>query len=193
MLRCYPLKSSHPLLLLSPKVCSLRLCLLCCPACRIVRTEFCLYVLIYDTCFSFCLTSLCSTGFRFIHHLIRTDQRDAAYGGPSKPKFTSSPATGTSARPLLSAEGGRKEGETRPPGSWLWLQTLLVAPVKPWLRSMTLVSRESAGAPASPGADLGVPLAFPGAIHSISGSLLGTYCVSRNTLLTRCLQRAILY
>ena len=38
--RC-SLKSSHPLLLpLSPKVCSLRLCLLCCPARRIISTIF---------------------------------------------------------------------------------------------------------------------------------------------------------
>ena len=37
----YSLKSSHPLLLpLSPKVCSLCLCLLCCSARRIVRTIF---------------------------------------------------------------------------------------------------------------------------------------------------------
>ena len=41
MLRCYSLKSSHPRLLpLSPKVCSLHPCLLCCPACRIVHIIF---------------------------------------------------------------------------------------------------------------------------------------------------------
>ena len=41
MFQCYPLKSSHPHLLpLSPKVCSLCLCLLCYPACRIVVTVF---------------------------------------------------------------------------------------------------------------------------------------------------------
>ena len=39
MFQCYSLKSSHPRLLpQSPKVCSLRLCLFCCPACRIVIT-----------------------------------------------------------------------------------------------------------------------------------------------------------
>ena len=41
MFQCYPLKSFHPCLLpLSPKVCSLHLCLLCCPACRIISTIF---------------------------------------------------------------------------------------------------------------------------------------------------------
>ena len=41
MFQCSSLKSSHPRLLpLSPKVCSLRLCLLCCPACRIIGTIF---------------------------------------------------------------------------------------------------------------------------------------------------------
>jgi len=41
MFQCYSLKSSHPCLLpLSPKVCSLHLCLLCCLACRIVITVF---------------------------------------------------------------------------------------------------------------------------------------------------------
>ena len=41
MFQCYSLKSSHPRLLpLSPKVCSLHLCLLCCPACRIAGTIF---------------------------------------------------------------------------------------------------------------------------------------------------------
>ena len=38
MFQCYSLKSSHPLLFQSPKVCSLPLGLLCCPACRIVST-----------------------------------------------------------------------------------------------------------------------------------------------------------
>ena len=37
MFQCYSLKSSHPHLLpLSPKVCSLYLCLLCRPACRVI-------------------------------------------------------------------------------------------------------------------------------------------------------------
>ena len=41
MFQCYSLKSSPPLLLpLSPKVSSLHLCLLFCPACRIIRTVF---------------------------------------------------------------------------------------------------------------------------------------------------------
>ena len=41
MFQCCSLKSSHPCLLpLSPKVCVLHLCLLCCPACRIVITIF---------------------------------------------------------------------------------------------------------------------------------------------------------
>ena len=41
MFQCYFLKSSHPLLPpLCPKVCSLRLYLLCCPACRIISTVF---------------------------------------------------------------------------------------------------------------------------------------------------------
>ena len=41
MFQCYSLKSSHPLLLsLNPKVCSLSLCLLCCPAHRIIGTIF---------------------------------------------------------------------------------------------------------------------------------------------------------
>ena len=39
MFQCSSLKSSHPFLLpLSPKVCSLHLCLICCPACRIIST-----------------------------------------------------------------------------------------------------------------------------------------------------------
>ena len=41
MFQCYSLKSSHPRPLpQSPKVCSLHLCLLCCPACRITGTVF---------------------------------------------------------------------------------------------------------------------------------------------------------
>ena len=41
MFQCYSLKSSHPRLLPhSPKVCSLHLCLFCCPACRIIVTVF---------------------------------------------------------------------------------------------------------------------------------------------------------
>ena len=41
MYQCYSLKSSHACLLpLNPKVCSLHLCLLGCPACRIIATIF---------------------------------------------------------------------------------------------------------------------------------------------------------
>ena len=41
MFQCYSLKSSHPCLLpQSPKVCSLHLCLICCPECKIVSTIF---------------------------------------------------------------------------------------------------------------------------------------------------------
>ena len=41
MFQCCSLKSSHRLLLpLSPKVCPLHLCLLCCPACSIISTIF---------------------------------------------------------------------------------------------------------------------------------------------------------
>ena len=41
MFQCCSLKSSHPRLLpLNPKVCSLHLCLLCCPVCRMVSTVF---------------------------------------------------------------------------------------------------------------------------------------------------------
>ena len=41
MLQCYCLKSPHPLLFpLSPNFCSLCLCLLCCPECRIIGTIF---------------------------------------------------------------------------------------------------------------------------------------------------------
>ena len=51
MFQCNSLKSSHPLLLpLSPKVCPLHLCHLCCPACRIVGTCF-------TMCVDFCHTT----------------------------------------------------------------------------------------------------------------------------------------
>ena len=41
MFQCYSLKPPHPHpLALSPKVCSLHICLLCCPACRIIGTVF---------------------------------------------------------------------------------------------------------------------------------------------------------
>ena len=77
LFQCYSLKSSHPLLLpLSSKVCSLCLCLLCWPACRIVSTIFLdsIYTrLIYDICLS--LSDLLHSviiDYRFIH-LIRTN------------------------------------------------------------------------------------------------------------------------
>ena len=76
MFQCYSLKSSHPSLLLqSPKVCSLHLCLFCCLAYRVIVTisKFHIYVLgILYWCFSFWLTPLCIIGCIFIH-LIRTD------------------------------------------------------------------------------------------------------------------------
>ena len=78
MFQCYSLKSSQALLPpLSPKVCSLCLCLLCCPACRTVRiiflnsrcmslyTVFVFLFLTYFTLFKY-------KGSRFIH-LNRTD------------------------------------------------------------------------------------------------------------------------
>ena len=55
MFQCYSLKSSHlRLLLQSPNVCSLHLCLFCCPACRIIITIFLnsIYMLLYSICVS---------------------------------------------------------------------------------------------------------------------------------------------
>ena len=56
MFQCYSLKSSHPcILLMSPKVCSLQLCLLCCSVCSIIGTIFLnsIYMeLIYSICLS---------------------------------------------------------------------------------------------------------------------------------------------
>ena len=72
MFQCYSLKSSHPLLLpLSPKVYSLCLCLLCCPACRVISTIFLESILLcWYTIFVFLfLSSLCVIGSRFIHSL----------------------------------------------------------------------------------------------------------------------------
>ena len=52
MFQCYCFKSSHPLLLpLCPKICSLCLCLLCCPARRtVVSTVFLdsIYIILLD-------------------------------------------------------------------------------------------------------------------------------------------------
>ena len=81
MFQRYSLKSSHPLLLpLSPKVCSLCLCLLCCPAHRLIFTIFLdfihIWINIWYLSFSFWLISLCIIGSRFIH-LIRTDANDS--------------------------------------------------------------------------------------------------------------------
>jgi len=71
MFQCYSLKSSHPFL--SP-LCS-KVCLLCCPANRIISIIFLdstYYALIH--CRSLSLSDLlhCITGSKFIH-LIRTD------------------------------------------------------------------------------------------------------------------------
>ena len=54
MFQCYFLKTSHPWLIpLSPKVCSLHLCLLCCPACRSVTIFLIhIYALVYSICLS---------------------------------------------------------------------------------------------------------------------------------------------
>ena len=70
MLQSYSFISSHPRLLpQSPEVCSLHLCLFCCPAYRVVVTVFlnsyiCVNILYW--CFSFDLTSLCIIGSSFI-------------------------------------------------------------------------------------------------------------------------------
>ena len=76
MFKCYSLKLCHPRLLpLSPKVCSSHLCLLCCPACRIIQyhlSKFHIYVNIQYLSLSFWLSSLCMIGSRFTH-LNRTD------------------------------------------------------------------------------------------------------------------------
>ena len=76
MFKCYSFKSSHPHLPpLSPKDCSIRLCLFCFLAYRVIVTIFlipyiCVNILYW--CFSFWLTSLCIIGSSFIH-LTRTD------------------------------------------------------------------------------------------------------------------------
>ena len=57
----YSLKSSHPYLLpLSLKICSLHLCLLCCPACSIIDnlSKFHIYALIHSICLSNLLHSV---------------------------------------------------------------------------------------------------------------------------------------
>ena len=61
MFQCYSLRSSHPRLLpLSPKDCSVHLCLFCCLAYRVIITIFLnsIYMRQYTVlvCFSFCLS-----------------------------------------------------------------------------------------------------------------------------------------
>ena len=76
MFQCHSPKSSHPLPLpLSPKDCSIHLCLFCCLSYRVIITIFqipyiCISILYW--CFSFRLISLCIIGSCFIH-LIKTD------------------------------------------------------------------------------------------------------------------------
>ena len=77
MFQCRSPKSSHPLPLpLSPKDCSIHLCLFCCLTYRVIITIFlnsiyiCVSIRYY--CFSSWLTSLCIIGSSFIH-VIRTD------------------------------------------------------------------------------------------------------------------------
>ena len=74
MFQYYSLKLSHPHFLpLSPKVCSLHLCLLRCPACRIIGTIFLNSIICINIQYlSFWLTSLSIIGTRFIY-LFRTD------------------------------------------------------------------------------------------------------------------------
>ena len=66
-LQCYSLKSSHPLLLpLSPEVCSLHPCLLCCLARRIVGTILLDFIYTCEyTVFVFLTTSFCIIGSRY--------------------------------------------------------------------------------------------------------------------------------
>ena len=72
MFQYYCLNLPHPLLpLLCPQVCFLNLCLHCFPANRSISTIFLdsiyMHSLIYTISFSFCLSSLCVIGSRFIH------------------------------------------------------------------------------------------------------------------------------
>jgi len=75
MFQCYYLKSSHPYLLsLSPKVCSLHLCLLCCHACRIISTIFSNSIFMHSfssvtqSCPTLCHPINCSTPCLPVHH-----------------------------------------------------------------------------------------------------------------------------
>ena len=63
--QCCSLKSSHPRLLpLSPKVYSLLLCLLCCPACRILIQ----FTSMAQSCPTLCDPMDCSTSDFPLHH-----------------------------------------------------------------------------------------------------------------------------
>ena len=93
MFQCYSLKSSHPCLLpLSPKVCSLLLCLLCCPACRILIQ----FTSITQSCPTLCDPMDCSTSDFPLHHQLPEPtqthvhwNRDAIQ--PSHPLLSPSP------------------------------------------------------------------------------------------------------
>ena len=73
MFPCYSLNSSHPLLpTLCPQVCSVCLHLHYCPANRFISITFlgCIHMhYVWYLSFSFWLTSLCTTGSRFIHFI----------------------------------------------------------------------------------------------------------------------------
>ena len=73
MSQCCSLKSSHPRLLpLSPKACSLHLCLLCCPACSIIGAVFLNSISSVQllSCVQLCDPMDRSTpGFPVLHHL----------------------------------------------------------------------------------------------------------------------------
>ena len=76
MFQCYSLKSSQPCLLpLSPNICSSDLCLLCCPACRVIgiiilNTKYMRYCTVFVFLF---LTYFTLYNRLEAHHLIRTD------------------------------------------------------------------------------------------------------------------------
>ena len=97
MFQCYSLKSSHPHLLpLSPKVCSLHLCLLCRPACRIVVTIF-LCCSVARSCLTLCDAMDCSmSDFPALHHVLELAQTHVHWVSdaiqPSCPLSSPSPA-----------------------------------------------------------------------------------------------------
>ena len=72
MFQCYSLKSSHPCLLpLSPKVCSLHLCIFCCPERGIVGC----YSSVSQSCGTLCdPMDLSMPGFLVLHHLLEFAQ-----------------------------------------------------------------------------------------------------------------------